>query len=103
MKDFLAALLYICVCVASSFVAVEVRKEHIPGWSSIITSTLGMFIWAYVVRNSCLGLVKLSALYDILGALAYFLGFVIYGESISNIQWVGISLMVFSIYLINSH
>lgn len=103
MKDLIAAIIYAFICVASSFVAVEVRKESLPAWFSIITSTLGMFVWAYVVRHSALGLVKLSALYDILGALAYFAGFVIYGENISNIQWVGISLMVFSIYLINSH
>jgi drug/metabolite transporter (DMT)-like permease len=60
-----------------------------------------MFIWASAIKNSKLSPVHLSALFDVIGALAYFIGFAIFGEKISPIQWVGIVLMVFSIHLIN--
>lgn len=103
MQDFIAALIYALVCVGSSYVAVEIRKEHLPAWATAITSVLGMIIWSYVVKHSVLSLVKLSALYDVVGALAYFVGFVIYGEHINSTQWCGILLMVFSIFLINNH
>ena len=102
MKDLIAAIIYAVICVLSSFVAVEVRKANIPAWCTIFTSSAGMAVWSYVTKNSNLPLVKLSALYDVVGALAYFFGFVLYGEQISPIQWVGISLLILAIYMINS-
>ena len=101
--DYIAVTLYGLICVLSSIVGVKVRKENWPVWTTTITSVGNMLVWTYVTKNSQLPLVNLSALYDVVGALAYFVGFAIFGEAISPIQWVGIFMMIFSLYLINSH
>jgi drug/metabolite transporter (DMT)-like permease len=99
--DLIAALLYSLNCVASSIIMIKVRSNSVPPWATFIPSILGMVVWSVVVKKSKLPVVELSALYDVLGALAYFVGFAIYGEKITQIQWCGISLLAFSLYLIN--
>lgn len=101
--DWIAVFLYGIICVLSSIVGVKVRRDNWPVWTPMVASILNMFVWAYVLKHSKMPLVNLSALYDVVGALAYFVGFVIFGETISPIQWVGIFMMIFSLYLINSH
>lgn len=80
---------------------VGVRKGILWSWSSLITSVISMVIWSVATRKSTLSLVQISALFDVVGAIAYFMGFVILGETITRIQWLGIILLVFAIYLIN--
>lgn len=99
--DLYIALSYGIICTASSFVLMAVKKGTLPGWATFITSMISMAIWSAAVRKSKLPMVELSALFDVVGALAYFIGFALYGERISPIQWTGISLLVFSLYLIN--
>ena len=99
--DFYIAFAYGIICISSSFVIMGVKKGNLPGWSTFVTSIVSMVIWSMAVRKSKLPMVELSALFDVVGALAYFIGFALYGEKISPIQWTGISLLVFSIYLIN--
>lgn len=60
-----------------------------------------MLIWSYATRKTTLPLVHISALFDVVGAMAYFIGFALMGETITLVQWTGISLLVFSLYLIN--
>jgi drug/metabolite transporter (DMT)-like permease len=102
-QDLLAICLYGLVCVFSSIIGVKIRQQNWPVWSTMVTSMINMTIWTWVTKHSKMPLVNLSALYDVVGALAYFVGFAIYGEVITTIQWVGIFLMIFSLYLINSH
>ena len=99
--DLYIALSYGIICTASSFVLVAVRKGALPGWATFATSIVSMIIWSLAVRKSKMPLVELSALFDVVGALAYFVGFALFGEKITLIQWTGISLLVFSLYLIN--
>lgn len=99
--DFLVALLYMFNGMASSVVMVKIKNQTAPGWLTFIPSMIGMVLWTVAVRKSKLPVVELSALYDVLGALAYFIGFAMYGEKITPIQWTGISLLTFSLYLIN--
>lgn len=95
------ALTYGIICTSSSFVLMGVKKGTLPGWATFVTSMVCMAVWSIAVRKSKLPMVELSALFDVVGALAYFIGFAIYGEKITMIQWTGISLLVFSLYLIN--
>lgn len=95
------ALAYGIICTSSSFVLMGVKKGSLPGWATFATSMISMAMWSIAVRKSKLPMVELSALFDVVGALAYFVGFALYGEKITIIQWCGISLLVFSLYLIN--
>lgn len=99
--DLWAALFYLLNGIMSAAVMIKIRSGSIPGWSTFIPSIIGMTVWSMVVRKSKLPVVELSALYDVLGAVAYFIGFALYGEKITNMQWCGISLLIFSLYLIN--
>lgn len=99
--DVYISIAYALMCIASSYVLVCVKKETLPGWTTFIASVGSMVIWSLAVRKTRLPLVELSALFDVVGALAYFVGFAFYGEKISPVQWTGILLMVFSLYLIN--
>jgi drug/metabolite transporter (DMT)-like permease len=100
--DVYISLAYAAVCIAASFVLAGVRKQTLPAWSSVVTSVISMLIWSLATRKSKLTLVQISALFDVVGALAYFAGFVIIGETVTGVQCIGIILMVFSIFLINS-
>lgn len=99
--DFWAGLLYVINGIFSATVMLKVRSNSVPPWSSVLPSFIGMMLWAIIIRKSKIPSVELSALYDVLGALAYFLGFYLWGEKITAIQWTGIGILLFSLYLIN--
>jgi len=93
---------YAVICAISAWVTLSVRSKTLPSWSTLFSSVVSMMIWSLAVKRSTLSLVQLSALFDVVGCLAYFTGYVLCGESVTSIQWVGIFLMIFAIYLINS-
>jgi drug/metabolite transporter (DMT)-like permease len=99
--DVYIASAYALICTLSSFVIIGIKKEILPGWTTFVTSFISMVIWSMAIRKSKLPAVELSALFDVVGALAYFIGFALCGERITPIQWTGISMLVFSLYLIN--
>jgi drug/metabolite transporter (DMT)-like permease len=99
--DVYIALVYALVCASSSFIIVAVKKESFPFWATYLASIASMITWNLAIRKTRLPLVELSALFDVVGALAYFVGFAFCGEKITVIQWLGISLLVFSLYIIN--
>lgn len=92
---------YAIICAVSAVVTTSVSKKTLPSWATIFTSLVGMVIWSLAVRKSTWSLVRLSAMFDIVGCLSYFVGFTICGEVVTSTQWVGILLMTVSIYLIN--
>jgi drug/metabolite transporter (DMT)-like permease len=99
--DLWAGLFYFLNGMISAAIMIKIRSNNIPGWATFIPSFAGMVLWSLVVKRSKLPVVELSALYDVLGAVAYFVGFALYGEKITPIQWCGISTLLFSLYLIN--
>ena len=99
--DFYIATAYAIICIASSYVIICVKKEIFPFWMTFITSLASMIIWSLAVKKTKLPPVELSALFDVVGALAYFVGFAMYGEKITPTQWTGIIIMLFSLYLVN--
>lgn len=99
--DLWAAMLYMFNGMLSAIIMVKIRNNTAAPWSSFIPSLMGMILWAMIIRRSKIPSVELSALYDVLGALAYFIGFYFCGEKITQIQWVGIGFLLFSLYLIN--
>jgi drug/metabolite transporter (DMT)-like permease len=99
--DFWAAMLYIFNGILSAVIMVKIRNNSVAPWSSFLPSLIGMVLWAIIIRKSRIPSVELSALYDVLGALAYFIGFYFCGEKITQIQWIGIGFLLFSLYLIN--
>jgi len=99
--DLTISLAYAICCISASFVLVGVKKGTLWPWSSLITSLISMLIWSIATRKTKLSLVQISALFDVVGAVAYFVGFVLFGEIITLTQWMGISLLIFSLYLIN--
>jgi drug/metabolite transporter (DMT)-like permease len=99
--DFYLATLYGLICAGSSIILMYVKKGILPGWATLLTSLLGMLLWSLAVKRTQLTLIELSSIFDAVGALAYFLGFVLCGEKVNQFQILGICLLVFSIYLIN--
>lgn len=99
--DFYLATLYGLICAGSSIILMYVKKGVLPSWATLFTSLLGMIIWSLAVRRTKLSLIELSSVFDAVGALAYFFGFVMCGERINQTQIIGVCLLVFSIYLIN--
>ena len=99
--DIWAALLYVLNGMMSAIIMVKIRNNSLPSWSSFISSVVGMVLWSLIIKKSKISSVELSALYDVLGALAYFFGFYFCGQKITLIQWTGIGVLLFSLYLIN--
>jgi drug/metabolite transporter (DMT)-like permease len=99
--DLFICIAYALCCIAASYVLVGVKKGILWPWSSIFTSMISMFIWSLATRKTSLSLVQISALFDVVGAVAYFVGFALMGETITLIQWIGIFLLIFSLHLIN--
>jgi multidrug transporter EmrE-like cation transporter len=99
--DVILTCLYFIIGMSSAIVMVEIRRENLPPWMTMIFSGLAMVLWSIAVKKSKMSVVHLSALYDAVGAVAYFVGFALYGEKITQTQFVGIGLLIFSLYIIN--
>lgn len=57
------------------------------------------FAWSIIVRNGKLPLSAASGIYDTIVTVSYVLIFVAFGETMTAIQWVGISLAIIGIIL----
>ncbi len=90
------------VSLAASWLAVLARRETLPWWAPVIGGVFTHFCWACSVRVSALSLVTLSAIFDVVVAVGFFLGFWWFGqEHISPVQLAGIALLCAGLILIN--
>jgi drug/metabolite transporter (DMT)-like permease len=71
-------------------------------WMPVATGLVGSIVWALMAKFMTLNLVIMSAWFDALSALAWFAGFYLLGnETISLVQWIGITLLCIGLGLIN--
>ncbi len=101
IKLFLILFLVLGTSFFGAWLSVLVRRGHNCGLVYLSTF-LSASIWLYVVKCSDLKLSTTSLSYDIIMSMGYLLGFIVLAkESISVIQWIGISLAFFSVILMN--
>lgn len=56
--------------------------------------------WMYIVRSGAGSLVRLSGLWDVLYAVAYFSMFICLGERVAPVQGLGLVLILLGMYLL---
>jgi drug/metabolite transporter (DMT)-like permease len=95
-------LLQTVVALFGAWCSVRVRAGELAWPVLILVGAVSHSIWAYANRYSTMNLVQLSAWFDVVVALSWFVGFWWFGkETITAVQWVGIALLCAGLFLIN--
>lgn len=84
-----------------SWLSLLVKQGH-PWWLALIAGVASYSVWALALRVSTWNVVFLSAVFDVLVAVSWFVGFWLIGKQpISLVQWAGIALLCAGLALIN--
>jgi drug/metabolite transporter (DMT)-like permease len=98
----LFVVLVTAASLVSAWLTVQVRAGA-PWWLPVLGGLASYVCWAGATKLTSTNLVVLSALFDVVVALAWFAGFVWFGgERISTPQWFGIALLCAGLVLINA-
>lgn len=95
-------VLYTTLCGMSSFIAYNIRYN---GWNSNLSfvGSLLLLIWSnFAIKKMDLSLIKINSYTDILCSMTYYIVYFLCGAEISPMQWIGISIMVIGLIVINS-
>lgn len=97
-------LLLVLVFVAGLFgawLSLLVRQGH-PWWLTLIAGVASYSCWALALRTTTWSLVVVSAVFDVLVAVSWFVGFWLIGKQpIYPVQWLGIALLCAGLALVN--
>lgn len=97
----IATLLVIIIGLAGAWLSVQVRSGW-PWWLPVLAGLGSYTVWSATTKLTTTNLVVLSAWFDVVVCLAWFVGFWLLGrESISAVQWVGIMFLAVGLGLIN--
>lgn len=87
-------------CIAGSWLSIQSRDAIIPMYYTCISGIVMTIAWMILAKQTKINIVVMSAWVDVAAAMGYFVGFAIMGESISLIQWAGITLLLLGLLLI---
>ena len=99
--DIVMLTVYTALCCMSSYIAYNIRHN---GWDSNISfvGSLFLVIWSnFAIRKMQLDLIKINSYTDILCSMTYYIVYFLCGAAISPTQWIGISVMLLGLIIIN--
>jgi len=101
MINFIIVAYYIAACFVSCYLNIQVQKNNLPVYATIIGNLLFMFGWMASIKTSNLDLTKLTALVNVTITFGFFFGLAFFGERIIFSQWIGVLFLIAGIILIS--
>lgn len=99
--DILFFITTFFVYMASAWMGTKIRANEISMYSTVPLSILAVGIGMISLKYSQIPLPVLGAIYDVIAVGGYMAGLVLCGNSINNMQWVGIVLMTVGLVTIS--
>ena len=100
-KDIFFGLFYFITSFVAAFVNTKIKDSNSSIVPAIIMSQIYMLGGIAMLKYSDLSLVKQSAIITLMSRFGYIVGLVWVGESILQLQWIGIIIMIIGTYLTN--
>lgn len=102
MTAALLACLMFVVGFASAYISGLVRQGSLPWYSMGAMGALSYLCWGAALKYTNTNIVWMSAFYDVLTAVAWFVAFALVGgQTIRPVQWLGMGLLAVGLVLID--
>jgi hypothetical protein len=100
-RDIFFGLFYFITSFIGALVNTKIKDTNSSIVPAIIMSQIYMLGGIMMLKYSDLSLVKQSAIITLMSRFGYIIGLVWVGESILQLQWIGIIIMIIGTYLTN--
>lgn len=101
MQDILILILTFLSSVAGAWIYTKILNEELSVWYALISGFVNTVLWVVLLRYSSKTLIGLSAWFDVVMTMGYFLGFIMLGQTVTMLQLFGIVLLTAGMYFIN--
>jgi len=101
IKYTILYILILCSAIIGAIVSKQAKLNNISYAYVVLASIFPGIIWTLMIKKTNSSLAMIGVLFDVIYALGYFLTFIILGEKINNIQFLGAIFAIIGIILLN--
>lgn len=98
MKNIIPFIILPFVAILGSFISKKVKEGHNILYI-FISSFLVTAIWVWILRTTKYSLAVNSLIFDSLMTIGYFVGFLLLGDHVTLLQWIGATLAIIGMIL----
>ena len=98
---YLIAAYFFVVSMMSSYFSIKVRNNEMPMWVTLICSAFIGLGWMAAVKMVRIPLVNMGSIVDVMACIGFYFGLLLLGDPIKTHQYIGISMVVLGLYVVN--
>lgn len=101
MLEIIILILTFFLSILSAIIYFKILNSGLFWGYAFLLGNVHTLLWFIILKYSTKSSITIAAWFDVVVALGYFLGFILMGNHINNVQVLGIILLLVGLMLIN--